>query len=345
VRKQQHARRHPIRLGFTALTDCAPIVLAQELGLFEKHGLQVILSREVGWATIRDKVIYGELDAAHAPAGMLVAVTCGIGAVKTACITGVVLNLHGNAITLSQALWRQGVRDGETLARHVKGGRERLTLGIVYQHSSHAFMLRNWLRAQRIDPDRDVQLVVVPPAQVHANLKAGHIDGYCVGDPWNSLAVMSRTGWVVATGAELEPRHPEKVLMLRRDFAEQHEPAHLALIAALVEAGRFCDAPENRERVVETLAQPEVINAPIQAVRMSLSGMFDYGHGRVEKTGGQHIFHAGGANEPTLEKAQWVVGNLIHSGTVDDPSLVPPDIAQRCFRPDLFRQAMQLIQP
>ena len=343
VRKLQHVRRQSIRLGFTALTDCAPVVLAKELGLFEKYGVDVILSREVGWATIRDKVIYGELDAAHAPAGMVVAVTCGMGAVKTDCVAGIVINLHGNAITLSQTLWRRGVRDGRTLAEYISVAPDRLTLGIVYQHSSHGFMLRNWLRAHGIDPDRDVQLVVVPPAQVHANLKAGHIDGYCVGDPWNSLAVMSRTGWVVATGAELEPRHPEKVLMLRRDYAERHETAHLALIAALVEAGRFCDAPENRERVVEMLAQPEVINAPIQAIRMSLSGAFDYGQGRVEKTGGQHIFHAGGANDPTPEKVRWVVDNLVRSGAVEDPALIPSDLAERCFRPDLFRQALQLI--
>ena len=175
--------------------------MAQQLGLFEKHGIEVVLTREVGWATIRDKIIYGELDAAHAPAGMLVAVTAGIGAVKTDCITGLVLNLHGNAITISQKLWQEGVRDGKTLYDLISHRRDRLTFGMVYPHSSHAFMLRNWLRSMRIDPDRDIQLVVVPPAQVFANLRAGHLDGYCAGEPWNSLAVMSNAGWIVATGA------------------------------------------------------------------------------------------------------------------------------------------------
>jgi ABC-type nitrate/sulfonate/bicarbonate transport system substrate-binding protein len=344
MRKSSHLRQQPIRLGFTALTDCAPLVMAQELGLFAKYGVEVQLSREVGWATIRDKVIYGELHAAHAPAGMLVAVHCGIGAVQSDCLTGLVLNLHGNAITLSQDLWQRGVRDGSTLRDHITATPDRLTFGVVYQHSSHSFMLRNWLRAHRIDPERDVQLVVVPPAQVHSNLKAGHLDGYCVGEPWNSLAVMSRTGWVVATSSELEPHHPEKVLMLRRDFAESHQTEHLALIAALVEACRFCDAPENRERVIETLAQADFINAPIQAVRMSLGSTFDYGNGRVEKTGGQHVFHAGNANEPTSEKAQWVIGNLVRSGAVPDPTLIAPDAARSCFRADLFHQALQLIK-
>jgi ABC-type nitrate/sulfonate/bicarbonate transport system substrate-binding protein len=316
--------------------------MAQQLGLFEKHGIEVVLTREVGWATIRDKVIYGELDAAHAPAGMLVAVTAGIGAVKTDCVTGMILNLHGNAITISQGLWQRGVRDGKTLSELISHQRDRLTFGIVYPHSSHSFMLRNWLRSYQIDPDRDIQLVVVPPAQVFANLRAGHLDGYCAGEPWNSLAVLAQCGWIVATGAELEPRHPEKVLMLRRDFAEKHETEHLALVAALIEACRFCDAPENHDRLVETLAQPQFINAPIQAVRMSLSSSFDYGNGRVEKTGRQHIFHAGGANEPSREKAQWVIDNLIRSGAVNDPDLIPDDTAERCFRPDLYNQALQL---
>lgn len=345
VRKHQHTHRQPIRLGFTALTDCAPLVMAQELGLFAKHGVNVTLTREVGWATIRDKVIYRELDAAHAPAGMLLAVQSGIGAVQTDCLTGLVINLHGNAITLSQTLWREGVRDGATLREYIDGSTKRLTFGVVYQHSSHSFMLRNWLRTHRIDPERDVQLVVVPPAQVHSNLKAGHLDGYCAGEPWNSLAVMSRTGWVAATSAELEPEHPEKVLMVRREFAEHNETIHLALIAALIEACRFCDAPENRERVIETLAEAEFINAPIQAVRMSLGSIFDYGNGRIEKTGGQHIFHAGGANDPTREKAQWVIENLVRSGAVPDPTLIAGDTAERCFRSDLFHQALQLTTP
>jgi ABC-type nitrate/sulfonate/bicarbonate transport system substrate-binding protein len=345
VRKLQHARRQSIRLGFVALTDCAPIVMAQELGLFRKHGLEVTLSREVGWATIRDKIIYGELDAAHAPAGMLVAVSCGVGAVQCDCVTGLVLNLHGNAITLSETLWERGVRDGATLRAYLDDAQDRLTFGIVYPHSSHAVILRNWLKAHRIDPERDIQLVVVPPAQVHPNLKAGHLGGYCVGDPWNSLAVMSRTGWIAAASHELAPGHPEKVLMLRRDFAEEHEREHLALIAALIEAGHFCDVPENRERMIETLATPEFVNAPIQAVHMSLGGVFDFGHGRVEKTSRQHVFHAGHANEPSAEKARWVIENLTNSGAVVDPSLIPAEQAAACFRPDLFHQALQLTTP
>jgi ABC-type nitrate/sulfonate/bicarbonate transport system substrate-binding protein len=317
--------------------------MAHELGFFEQYGVEVILSREVGWATIRDKIVYGELDAAHAPAGMVVAVTCGIGSVQADCLAGTVLSLQGNAITLSTSLWRRGVRDGRTLREYIGSSPERLAFGVVYQYSSHGVMLRNWLRAHDIDPEHDVQLVVVPPAQVHANLKAGHIDGYCVGEPWNSLAVMLRTGWITATSTDLAPGHPEKVLMVRRSFAEVREDEHLALIAALLEAGRFCDAPDNHERLVETLAQSDLVNAPVQAVRMSLSGLFDHGQGRAEKTGRQMIFHSANANAPTRKKANWVIENLLQSGAISDATLVPSDTAERCFREDIFFQATQLI--
>ena len=133
--------------------------------------------------------------------------------------------------------------------------------------------------------------------------------------------------------------------MMRTEFARQHEAEHLALIAALRDSACFCDQPENRERVIEALAQPEYTNAPIQAIRMSLGRTFDYGNGRVEKTRGQHIFYAGNANEPTAEKAMWVIENMIRSGTVPDATLIPVESTAACFRADIFQQATQLIAP
>ncbi len=209
-----------IRIGFVALNDCAPLVMARELGLYERHGLAVELSRELGWATIREKVIYGELEAAHAPAGMLFAAAAGLGGIQADCLTGLVLNLHGNAITLSQRLWQCGVRDGVTLREHVRKTRRPVTLGTVYRWSSHSVLLRLWLKQHGLDVENDAEVVVVPPSQMVAHMRSGHLDGFCAGDPWNSLAVMSRAGWVVARSAELAPSHPEKVLMVRSEFAE-----------------------------------------------------------------------------------------------------------------------------
>jgi len=342
MRKKLHAHTQPIRLGFVALADSAPIVMAQELGLFARHGVEVEIHREVGWATIRDKILYGELDAAQAPAGLLVAASCGLGSIQADCLTGLVLNLQGNAITLSNALWDRGVRDGATLRRALSCESRVHTFGVVHAYSAHSCLLRTWLRAHDIEPERDVQIVVVPPAQVHANLKAGHLDGYCVGEPWNSMAVLSRTGWCVQTSADLAPRHPEKVLMVQRRFAERMEREHLALIAALAEACAFCAKPANRERVIETLAQGPYVAAPIQALRMSLGGSFDFGHGRVEKLSGFHIFAGDGANDPSPDKAQWVIRSLLASGLLPDPGALPAERAAACFRSDIFHQATQL---
>jgi ABC-type nitrate/sulfonate/bicarbonate transport system substrate-binding protein len=344
MRQNLPNRHRPLRLGFVALADCAPLVMAAELGLFADRGLDVELHREVGWATVRDKIIYGELEAAQAPAGLLVAASCGLGCVQTPCVTGLVLNLNGNAITLAERLWAKGVRDGQTLRRHIIEGGRRCTFGVVHAYSAHSVLLRNWLRDHRIDPERDVRIVVVPPAQVHANLKAGHLDGYCVGEPWNSLAVLARTGWCVATSADLEPRHPEKVLMVRGDFAEHSEDEHLALIGALAEAGEFCEQPENRERLMKTLALPQYVGAPVQALRKSMAGTFDYGHGRVEEQPAFHIFAGAGVSEPSPDKAEWVVRQLLASGVVRDRTALPADRAGECFRADIFQQATESIR-
>jgi len=331
-------------LGFVALSDCAPIVIAEKLGLFAAYGLRVELRREVGWATIRDKVITGELDAAHAPVGTVIATTLGLGCVATRCVTALVLNLHGNAVTLSERLWREGVRDGETLRALIARTSELLTFGVAFQFSSHNFLLREWLRTSEIDPDRDVRLVVVPPPQMFPNLEAGHLDGYCVGEPWNSLAVLSRKGWCVAASPEIARNHPEKVLMVREDFAEERAQEHVALVAALLEACRFCDQPENRERVIETLALPEYVNAPIHALRMSMCGSFDFGHGRVEKYPDFNVFSRDNANEPSQAKFDWVVQQMNASGMLQDSAIVPENAATTLFRPDLYERAVQLME-
>jgi ABC-type nitrate/sulfonate/bicarbonate transport system substrate-binding protein len=347
--RSSHPRRSrpgPLRLGFVPLNDAAPLVMARELGLYEKHGLEVELSREVGWATIRDKVLYGELDAAHAVAGLVLCATLGIGSIARPCLTGLVLNLHGNAITLSNELRERGVHDGPGLRREIARtrGRSRRVFGVASLYSSHHFVLREWLRRSHIDPDEDVDIVTVPPPQMYANLRAGNVDGYCVGEPWNSLAVLKRTGWCVATSGELAPRHPEKVLMVRADFAAERAEEHVKLIAALLEACAFCDRPENAERIMETLAQPSYLDAPIHALRMSMSGTFDFGFGRVEKDRDFHIFSRGDANRPTPQKAEWVLQQLSLSGLIPDPDAVPSGLLERTFRNDIFEEAERLLK-
>jgi len=333
-----------IRVGFVALTDCAPLVMAQELGLFEKHGLHVELSREIGWATVREKIIYKELDAAHAPAGMLFAAAAGLGGIHADCLTGLVMNLHGNAITLSQRLWQAGVRDGRTLRDFVRKRGRAVTLGTVYQWSSHSVLLRLWLKGHGLDFENDAAVVVVPPSQMVAHLSAGHLDGFCAGEPWNSLAVMSRAGWVVARSAELAPQHPEKVLMVRSEFAECADEQHIALIAALIESAHYCDEPANREKVAETLAHSRYVGTEAEAIRRSMRVVYDYGNGRTEPCAGFNIFARDNANEPDARKAAWVSQSLISSGLASAAQF-PRDIKEKCFRADIFARALALVKP
>lgn len=339
-------RRHrPLRVGFVPLIDCAPLVMAQELGLFAKYGLSVHLSREIGWATVRDKIVYGELDAAHALAAMPMAAVFGAGSIACDCLTGLVLNLNGNAITLSQDLWERGVRDAKTLKAEIEEarGKKVYTFGVVFPYSTHNFLLRQWLASGGIQPDEDVRLVVVPAPSMFDNLKSGNLDGYCVGEPWNSAAVQAGIGWCVATSAQLAPLHPEKVLMVRRQFAEELEGEHLALIAALLEACAFCDRPENREQVVATIAYPKYVHAPVETLRASLLNRFDFGHGRVELLSDFHIFSRREANVPSGDKATWILRQLRESGLLKNVPTLQMEAAVNVFRPDIFQLASELV--
>lgn len=336
-------RNRALRLGFVPLTDCAPLIVAQELELFGKYGLNVSLQRELGWAAIRDKVITGELDAAQAVAGMPFAATLGLGSSRCECVTGLVLNLHGNCITLSNELWQHGVRDAATLAEFIRATRSErtLTFGVVFSFSAHNFLLRSWLAAAGINPGQDVRIVVVPPPQMPGALAAGHIDGCCVGEPWNSVAVQTGVGWVAATSAELAPNHPEKILMVRRDFAGQCAAEHEALIAALLDACAFCAAPENQETVIELLARREFLDRPPAALRPGLSGEINFGHGTTRGVSEFVKFHGHDANEPSADKAAWVANHL-RAWNLAPPAEVTPSLARSIFCPHIYNRACAL---
>lgn len=332
-----------LRIGFIPLTDAAPILVAHTQGLFRKRGLEVELSREVGWATVRDKISYRELDAAHAVAPMVVSTTLGLGCLATPCLSAYILNAHGNAITLSTALWQAGVRDAATFHDHIRRTRhDRLpVLGVVFTHSAQHIILRDWLRAAQIDPDKDVRIVVVPPPQLHRNLAAGTIDGYCVGDPYNTQAVREKTGWIAATSADLAPGHPEKALIVREDFATTRAEEHLAFIAALQEAAILCDAPAFRPELVKLLARAEHLNVPARILAPALLGPLDLGAGREPVSAENYIRFSGSeANAPTISRAQWIIDGFTRHGLVPKSRALPADLARRVFRIDLFSQAL-----
>ena len=338
--------REHLRLGFVPLTDCAPLVMAAELGLFKKYGLKVELSRELGWATIRDKIIYRELDAAHALAAMPVAATLGLGSIACECLTALVLNLNGNAITFSNDLWKRGVRDGKSLcAEIINTRREKVyTFGVVFSFSSHRHLLRKWFAAHGIDADRDVRIVVVPPPQMVTNLKAGHLDGFCAGEPWNSVAVQARVGWIAGTSSELDPGHPEKVLMVRGDFATKRQEEHVALVAALLEACEFCDQLENHEEVIETLARPEFVGVSAEILRRGIDGDIDAGHGNKRMVRDFCVFNRDRANEPSSDKAARVLELVRGSGLCPAPVALNFPLMKKVFRSDIFATGLDLSQ-
>ncbi|MFO1486467.1 MAG: CmpA/NrtA family ABC transporter substrate-binding protein [Verrucomicrobiaceae bacterium] len=305
----------PVRIGFIPLADCAPLLVAKERELFRQHGVRVELSCEVGWATIREKLLYGQVDAAHAIAGLSLAMRLGLGMPSSRVVAPFVFNLHGNAITLARDLWNRGVRDAASLKKLVRSSTSRLfTFGTVSRCSSHYFLLRQWLVSGGIDPDQDVRVVVLPPTQMAANLAAGLIDGYCVGEPWNSVAVARGLGWIVATSEQLAPDHPEKVLLTTEAFMDGHSDEMRALIAALHEACVFCDAIENREHVARLLAKSGYFDCGEEILRRSLVGPLDLGTGTEADVRSFHIFHRREANEPTSERGRWVLDQFITHG-------------------------------
>src|SRR6185503_12972136 len=176
--------------------------------------------------------------------------------------------------------------------------RQPLTFGVVFPFSSHHLLLRDWLRAAGLEPDRDVRIVVVPPAQMFRNLKATTIDGFCAGEPWNTLAVRDAAGWCPTWSAALQPGHVEKVLMVTRRFAENRPGEHASLVRALVDAAVWCDEPQNRERLAEMLSAAHYLNLAVPVIAPSLLGSFDCGNGRVESVPDFHVFHRGDASVP-----------------------------------------------
>jgi ABC-type nitrate/sulfonate/bicarbonate transport system substrate-binding protein len=328
-------------VGFVPLCDSAPLIMAKELGLFADHGLKVQLSREVGWATIRDKIFFGELDAAHALAPMAFAATLGLRRPPTECVAALVLNLHGNAITLSRAL-DDAARMAGGLGAYFAGRREQLVFGIPFLLSSHHFLLRSWLKSFGVDADGAAQFVVVPPPQMPLNLKAGHLDGYCVGEPWNSIAVLERCGVIAATSAEIAPQHPEKVLMVPREFADSRKEEHTQLVAALIKACRYCDAPENREQVIERLSQKEYLGAPAEALRAGIAGELDRGDGQIERRDDFTIFARNNTNEPSADKAAWIFDGLRSANLCKDPKALNRRLEQEVFSAETFDEALRL---
>ena len=338
-----------LQVGFVPDSDCAPVVVAQESGLFEKYELQVELHRETRWATLRDKIIYGELDAAQAPATLPFITNLGLESDQCACIAGLVLSLQGNAITLARPLWDSEVRDAAALRDRVyrNWGRRTFTFAVEFAHAPPYFLLRQWLKAGGVAPHREVRIVALPPAQMYPALKLGYIDGFCAGEPWTTLAVEAGAAVCVATSAQLAPLHPEKVFTVRQDFAQHRADEHERLLAALLEACAFCDRPENHATLAEILSRPQYVNAPADCLRQSLRAATESSGGSSDAgDAGLNIFYRHNANDPTDDRAAWLMNrlhDLVEQSVLKVPLQVRTPVVKNIFRRDLFQRAKALV--
>ena len=347
-----------VTLGFIPLSDCAPLVIAQEKGFFGKHGVEVRLSKETSWANLRDKLSFGMLDGAQMLASMPIAMSAGVGPIKKPVINALTLDLNGNAITVSEALHQRMLEadpdamSASPMSAHAlktvletdrEAGREPLTFAVVFPTSTHNYELRYWMAAAGIDPDVDVRLVVIPPPQMVDALRSGEIDGYCVGEPWNELAVREGLGRVLITKYELWNNSPEKVFGVTEEWAAQNPNTLQALQMALLEACQWVDQPQNRLEVAQIIAQPIYVNAPEDVVRMSMLGTFQYARNEFPRSLPDfNVFHRYAANFPWVSHAMWLITQMLRWGQIDQPVDIR-DLARRVYRTDLYRTAAQAL--
>ena len=336
--------------GFLPLFDSALLVLARECGFAEAEGLELHLVRETSWANIRDRAALGHFEIAQMLAPMPLAANLGLTPISTPMIAPVVLGLGNNCVTVSDALWRamqaQGApgdlaatQAGLALARVVAASPRKLRLGVVHQTSSHNYELRYWLAASGVHPDRDVEVVVLPPPLLPDALGAGSIDGYCVGEPWNSVGVATKGAHIATVKASIWQSSPDKVIGMRASWAEQHPDLVSAVIRAIYHAGVWCADPANLDEATRVMVGSAYLDKDAAIVRRALTGMLDIGAGQVRSVPDFFMTHASAANFPWHSHALWYYSQMVRWGEVT----ASPDaeaIAAASFRPDLYRQAL-----
>ena len=333
-----------MRFGIIALTDCAPIVMAHELGYFKKFGIDSVISKEASWAVIRDKLSLGENQATHMLIGMPIASTMGLaGAPVKPMVIPWLLNRNGQAITLNNKLKNAGVRKPaqiKPLADKAKASGEPLTFAMTFPPGTHAMWIRYWLASGGINPDKDVSLITIPPAQMVANMKVDKMDGFCVGEPWNNRAIEDGIGFTAVTTQQMWKDHPEKVCAFTEEFAMKNPKTVKAVLKALHLASVHLDDLGNRAKAAEVIARPTYINCPPAIILERLLGKYEYGDGRSEQDPNYMIFSQRNCNYPHQIYGRWWLTQLRRWGLTKGA----PDyeaIPKRVIRSDIYLEAMK----
>jgi two-component system, oxyanion-binding sensor len=345
----------PLRIGFIPLVDAAALIVAVDKGFAAAEGLDVTLVREVSWSNVRDKLNIGLFDAAHLLAPVAIASSLGLGHVKVPIAAPFNLGLNGNAITVSPALHAaiMGEIDGDRLdpmatalalarvvAKRRKSGREPLTFGMTFPFSTHNYQLRFWMAAGGVDPDEDVRLVVLPPPYMVDSLANGHVDAFCVGAPWNSVAVDLGVGHILHFVSDILVRAAEKVLAVRQNWSEKNPEVLAALVRAAFRAAEFIEQPQNRAEAAVILAQPERIGVDADVIQRTLDGRLKISSdGTIRESSRYLLVGREDAARPDPVQAAWLYAQMARWGQA---SISPESLgtAKAVFRPDLYDAAL-----
>jgi nitrate/nitrite transport system substrate-binding protein len=328
-----------VRIGFIPLTDCASVVMAAVNKFDEKYGIKIIPSKEASWASVRDKLVNGELDAAHVLYGLIYGVQLGIGGPKKDMNVLMNLNNNGQAITLSNQFKDKGATDGTSLAKLVAKKEREYTFAQTFPTGTHAMWLYYWLAAQGINPMKDVKTITVPPPQMVANMRVGNMDGFCVGEPWNNRAIMDNIGFTAVTTQDIWTDHPEKVLGTTAEWVQRHPNTARAMVAAILDAGKWIDASlGNKQKTAETIAQKAYVNTDTEVIVARMLGRYQNGLGKSwDDKNHMKFFNDGAVNFPYLSDGMWFMTQHKRWGLLKDhPKYL--EVARQINRIDIYKQ-------
>ena len=340
-------------LGFIALTDSAPLIIAKEKGLFAKHGMpDVKVVKQTSWAVTRDNLELGSakggIDGAHILSPMPLLLTAGkITKSKQPLpmYTLARLNTQGQAISASKELLDEKLtidnKDG--LAKASKGLGRKIKAAVTFPGGTHDLWMRYWLSANGLDPNKDADLVVIPPPQMVANMQTGTMDLFCVGEPWNQRLVNKKLGYTVAQTGELWDKHPEKSFSMRADWVDQNPKAAKALLMAVQEAQIWCQDPANLDEMCEIIAKDKYIKAAVADIKPRLAGNVNYGDGRdVKNSPYKMLFWDSNASFPYKSHDTWFVTEDMRWGYL--PANTDIDaLVNKVNRSDLWKEAATAI--
>lgn len=373
AQKAGRPEKESLKFGFIKLTDCAPLVIAYERGYFEDEGLNVTLEAQANWKVLLDRVIDGQLDGAHMLAGQPLGASIGFGT-KADVITAFSMDLNGNAITVSNAVWAEmkpylPMKDGkpvhpikaDVLKKVVdkwKASGKPFKMGMVFPVSTHNYELRYWLAAGGLNPGyytssditgtakADVLLSVTPPPQMPSTMEAGTINGYCVGEPWNQQAVFKGIGVPVITDHQIWENNPEKVFGVTRGWAEKNPNTHIAVLKAMIRACMWLDASmANRIEAVKILSKPAYVGADEAVIANSMTGTFEFEKGDKRPARDFNVFFRNDATYPFYSDAIWYLTQMRRWGQITEakPDSWYLETAKKVYRPDIYMQAAKAL--